>query len=236
MSKFLPLKGKTIKSNSYGYFRVIDINSKYAEIVFIRTGFKSIVSPQSAANGSVKDKLYPSLYGVGYIGDGIYKSGSRGKAFKVYTTWKDMLRRCYSKESLLKHPTYKNVSVCIDWHNFQNFAHWYYENYPSDGNSYDLDKDKLSNGAFKVYSSRSCCFILCPENVEVSQAKSCKLISPEGVVFDVFNVSKFCRENGLHQGHITAVSNGKLKSYKGWSNYKITDRQIDELITAKGAW
>lgn len=56
-------------------------------------------------------------------------------------------------------------------------------------------------------------------NVEYSQAKSCKLISPDGEVVDVFNFAKFARENGLSNGKISALLNGERKQHKGWRAY-----------------
>ena len=237
MSKFLSLKGKTIKSKSYGYFKVIDINSKYADIVFIKTGFKLRTKPVLASKGSVKDKLYPSIHGVGYVGDGDYKTGSFGVANKAYCTWIGMIKRCYASYSSVKTPSYGNVSVCSSWHNFQNFADWYYKNYPSDGGYYELDKDKNAVGGVKVYSPYTCEFLTPSENVEVSQAKRCLLKSPEGEIFDVFNLSSFCRCKSLHQGHMNAVTNGKHKHHKGWVSLKyedLTDEMIDKLNTEHG--
>lgn len=239
MSKYLPLKGSTIKSRSYGYFKVVNINSKYAEIIFIKTGFRAKVQTHSASKGTVKDKLHPSLYGVGFVGDGEHKTGSFGVASKVYNTWKDMIRRCYSADREAKTPSYKNVSVCLEWHNFQNFAEWYHNNYPSDGGYYELDKDKGSIGGFKAYSPYTCEFISAGENVEVSQAKRCILKSPENDIFDVFNLSRFCKLRSLHQGHMNAVTKGKLKQHKGWTSLSyddISDEDKTKIINAKEAW
>lgn len=54
------------------------------------------------------------------------------------------------------------------------------------------------------------------QNVERSQGKLCKLISPKGEIVNVKNLTRFARDNDLQQSHITNVSNGKRKSHKGW--------------------
>lgn len=55
-----------------------------------------------------------------------------------------------------KHPTYQEVVVCEEWHNFQNFAKWYYENYYEvNGERMELDKDILYKNN-KVYSPETC--------------------------------------------------------------------------------
>ncbi|ALY07069.1 hypothetical protein VmeM32_00078 [Vibrio phage vB_VmeM-32] len=71
-----------------------------------------------------------------------------------------MLGRCYDSKIQEKQPTYIDCSVCDEWHYFQNFATWYYDNYPKDGISekYQLDKDLKVNGN-KIYSPETCLFV-----------------------------------------------------------------------------
>lgn len=106
----------------------------------------------SAKEGSVKYPFHPSVYSVGYIGVGTY---SYTLDTKAHITWNNMLRRCYSLRYQELHPTYKGVTVCKEWHNFQSFADWFTDNY-RDG--WHLDKDLLS-GDVKVYSPETCVFI-----------------------------------------------------------------------------
>lgn len=59
--------------------------------------------------------------------------------------------RCYDVKYSKKHPTYKDCTVCEEWHNFQTFAKWFDENYYEIENTImDLDKDILKNGN-KIY-------------------------------------------------------------------------------------
>lgn len=102
--------------------------------------------------GEIKNKLYPSIYNVGYEGVGIYSSK---KYPIIYTKWTDTLKRCYSISTQERQPTYKNCSVDERWHNFQNFAKWFEHNYKE---GYELDKDILIKGN-KVYSPETCCFV-----------------------------------------------------------------------------
>lgn len=97
----------------------------------------------------------PSVYGVGYIGEGEYNIREEGKALKVYILWKGMLERCYSKRYQSLYPTYIGCSVDEQWHNFQIFAQWFYDNYEE---GFELDKDILIKGN-KIYSSETCCFV-----------------------------------------------------------------------------
>jgi len=45
-------------------------------------------------SGRIKNPYHKSLYGVGYIGQGIYSSKNN---VKIYRTWSNILKRCYDK-------------------------------------------------------------------------------------------------------------------------------------------
>lgn len=73
----------------------------------------------------------------------------------AYETYCAMFRRCYSKNSLIKNPTYENCSVCNEWMKFSSFLVWWKNNYIE---NYNLDKDILFVGN-KVYSPNKCIYI-----------------------------------------------------------------------------
>ncbi|CAH9016153.1 putative DNA-binding domain protein [Vibrio phage 466E53-1] len=93
-----------------------------------------------------------SVYGVGQFGIGPY---SKSKDRMAYNRWKGMLQRCYDDKYLENKPSYNDCFVCDEWFNFQNFAKWFYENYPQDGNDYHLDKD------LKVIRNKECSPSMC---------------------------------------------------------------------------
>lgn len=110
-------------------------------------------------NGQISCPYERRTYCVGYLGEGEYKSRENGKKTKVYNTWCHMLERCYDKKYQEKSPTYKDCKVSEEWHNFQNFAKWYYENfYEIEGEGMELDKDILIKHN-KIYSSETCIFV-----------------------------------------------------------------------------
>ena len=111
--------------------------------------------------GNVKNPMTPSVFGVGFIGIGRFKSvDENGKITKCYKVWESMLQRCYDPKYQEKFPTYVGCSVCEEWHNFQVFAEWYYENYYEFGSNelMALDKDILKKGN-KIYSADNCVFV-----------------------------------------------------------------------------
>lgn len=109
---------------------------------------------------SVKSNLYvPSVLGIGYRGEGEFKTSVNGKHTKIYQSWKGMLSRCYSTSNLKRNPCYLDKQVCKEWHNFQVFSQWMSENYnPETMKGWHLDKDILVKGN-KIYSPETCCFV-----------------------------------------------------------------------------
>jgi len=154
-------EGDVYTTNFSGDLEVVEyIHSKCILIRFLLTGFTKEVRADHIRNGTIKDPLNPTVHGVGYIGVGTYRAHTSGKGSKEYKTWTGMLERCYSPKSLETHPSYHDCTVHIDWHNFQNFANWFEDNYIA---GMHLDKDKLIEGN-REYSPDACCFITQKEN------------------------------------------------------------------------
>lgn len=104
-------------------------------------------------SGSVKNPYHKTMYNMGYVGEGKYKTTINKKVTSSYGVWTSLLRRCYSGNNV----NYLNCSVDERWLNFQNFAEWYENNYPKKVD-FELDKDILVKGN-KVYSPETCCFV-----------------------------------------------------------------------------
>jgi hypothetical protein len=147
-------------------------------------------------------------YGIGYMGDGKYKSKDENKKkTKAYNTWSHMLRRCYDPYFLNEHPTYIDCYVCEEWHNFQNFAKWFYENYyECNDEQMQLDKDILIKGN-KIYSPNTC--ILVPKRINCLFTKSdaSRGEYPIGVYY------KF-KKVGQYEYHYLEVSCSVMKNGK----------------------
>ena len=152
--------GKEFETNKCGKCVVVDYKGAYDVLVKFENS-NVIVSCQldNLRKGKVLNPFHPTFEGVGYMGVGKYSSVDT----KPYNLWKNMLERAYNPRSHAKRPTYKDTTVCEEWHNFQNFAEWCYGQKffgmrDKDGASYHLDKDLLVEGN-KVYSPETCCFI-----------------------------------------------------------------------------
>lgn len=103
-----------------------------------------------------KNKL---VYGVG-VNDADYpvtrkENGKTVWRCRYYGVWNDMLKRVYSDKYKQKRPTYKDVTVCEEWHSFMCFRSWMMT---QDWEGKQLDKDILVLGN-KVYSPNVCVFV-----------------------------------------------------------------------------
>jgi hypothetical protein len=158
-------------------FRIIEcINKKNCTVMFEDGTIVYNREYSDLRNGKVKNPNKPILFGVGYIGIGKYGSSHSRKKEASYQCWCDLLKRCYSTEGN-KFVTYKDVTVCVEWHNFQNFAQWFEENYEE---GYQLDKDILVKEN-KIYSPETCCFVPKEINILFTTSRSDKGMYPIGV-------------------------------------------------------
>lgn len=202
--------GDRYNTNNYGELEVIGyVNANNVLVRFADTGCYRSATADHIRNGKVKDYYKPNVYGVGYIGVGAYKSSTHPHAYKC---WTRMMARCYCQDYQKRNKTYIGCKVSEHWHNFQNFAEWFYDNY-DDG--LHLDKDILGDG--KLYSEKTCKFVTQYENVNHALSMNYKFISPDGSIVEIYNLAEFCRNNGLSNSCMGAVWNGTRNKHKGWT-------------------
>jgi hypothetical protein len=118
------------------------------------------VYEQNFRSGNVHNPYNRRVFGVGYVGDGPYLSKKPGnKKYPEYQTWSNMIMRCYRDTYQATHTSYIGCSVDPEWHDYQNFAKWWNENfYTIPGERMDFDKDLLFKGN-RVYAPEKCCII-----------------------------------------------------------------------------
>lgn len=127
-------------------------------IKFLETNEMINTNYSNFKSKKVKSRQIPSICGVGIV-DLERTVDKNGIRFDSYIRWKSMLQRCYNKKIEESIPTYKNITVCKEWHNYSNFKKWYDENYYEiDGEKMHLDKDILFKGN-KIYSPDTCVFV-----------------------------------------------------------------------------
>lgn len=200
-------KAKKKHGDKYDYSKVVYIDSKTpVEIICKRHGsFLSIPRTHLKGCGCEKCAIIDKrrlILGVGKNDVDIFMNHD-----KPYILWNGMLARCYNPKILQKKPTYKDVSVCDDWHYFSNFLKWYKEKGIWYRNGWELDKDILIKGN-KVYSPQTCCFVPKEINSLLTNRKSRRGENPIGVSF-IKSKNKFVA---------TIAINGKNKTLGHYNN------------------
>ena len=152
----------SINISNEGYeMKIIEYNGVRNIIIEFQDEYKAKITTnyQCFKDGNVKNPFHKSLYGVGYYGVGKYKSRDNNQESIIYKYWRSMINRCYNPYYINKELSYIDCYVCEEWHNFQNFAKWYEENYYEVLNEVmQLDKDILIKGN-KIYSPSTCIFV-----------------------------------------------------------------------------
>ena len=109
-------------------------------------GLKSIAHRRLVYGIGINDADYVTFY-INEFGKGVN--------CPFYTTWKNMLKRCYSEKTRKKYPTYKECTVCDEWLLFSNFRLWMEA---QEWIGLHLDKDIIGGGE-REYSPEFCAFI-----------------------------------------------------------------------------
>lgn len=147
--------------------KIIKYNSAHDIVVEFQDKYKSTAhtSYELFLSGEVRNPYYPSVLGVGIIGNKCQTHNGK-KPTKEYYAWKNMLCRCFDDNEKKRHKEYQDVTCCDEWLLFENFYEWLHsqENFNKwiNENGWDVDKDILFKGN-KIYSPETCC--LAPTSV-----------------------------------------------------------------------
>lgn len=141
-----------------------------------------------------------------------------------YIKWCGMLKRCYSVKFLEKNLTYKNCTVCNEWHLFSNFKSWMET---QDWENKHLDKDLLvcSN---KVYSPKTCCFVTREINQFLTKSNNSRGSYPLGVSY---MVKQKDRPSVRAKPFISMISKGGVSNFLGY--YETPEQAHREWQKAK---
>lgn len=155
--KRIVLENNTFTNNRGEYFSVLEyLGSNRYLIKFESNGYICIARGDRIREGRPENPFTPIFKGVGYMGSGKYNSGGVGR--EAYLRWSAIWRRIQEPDLF---PSYADCSLDPDWHNFQNFAEWYY-NTPYNRKDWQIDKDILVPGN-RVYSADTC--VMVPDEI-----------------------------------------------------------------------
>lgn len=152
-------KGYRSETNKFGAFEIME-RTKENGIIIKFDGFPDLIKVTSTQikRCSIRNFNIKTIRGVACLGYGIYSKSTHPKLYNLFSS---MISRVYNDEYQGSN-NYKDVTVCDEWLNFQNFSKWVSENY-GDGNDgelvgLDLDKD-LKGVNNKQYNPEHCVMI-----------------------------------------------------------------------------
>ena len=149
----LKYENTIFKTNMCGDCIVVEYRgAKDVTVRFEDTGFETTVAMYSLQKGEVKDRLKPSFYGVGVVGEAFVKND------QMYNTWMCMLNRCYGATHTKKNSPYKDCSVSENFKYYPYFKEWCNKQIGFGNKGWALDKDILVKGN-RVYSEDTCCLV-----------------------------------------------------------------------------
>ncbi len=206
--------GARFETQLYGFIKVVEYkNITNVTVEFEVTGYRVTTTGHQIFSGSVKDKLAKTVCGVGFLGDGKYTGSHENR--KPYLIWRSMLHRCYITTD--HHCTYADCTVVDEWHNFQNFAKWYDENYPHGECGYELDKDIKVKGN-RVYGPETCLFVTKERNLSEKTVPVSLMNGVTGEIFHFSSTTKAAAGTGMSAAQVSRLSRerrGKCSS-GGW--------------------
>ena len=208
--------------------KLITYNSADSVLVEFQDEYKAIVhtSYKNFKSGDVKNPYYPSVAGVGMIGNK-YPAIVNKKYTIEYATWLHMLSRCYYINSTTKNrPTYDECKVCDEWLIYDNFYEWLHsqENFDKWTTFYKgaLDKDILIKGN-KIYRPEACCLVPLKVNGLFVKKDASRGNYPIGVRIKNYNkyirYAAFCHTN-KKQRFLGEYPTPEDAFYLGYKPYK----------------
>ena len=160
--------GVVCKSKSFGDFKIVEYKG-YNNVVieFLETGYRKSCDAKEVKTGSVKDKLLPTVLGVGIVGDK-YKTKVDGKHTKEYSIWRGLFKRCYDEKFHKNNITYVECEVVGNFIYYDKFFDWCNKQIGFGVDGFEIDKDLLIKGN-KYYSEDFCVFL--PKEINTALTK-----------------------------------------------------------------
>lgn len=193
-------EGEIFKTHNYGDLVITNyVSSREVYVKFVKTGYETVTNFGNIKKGIVRDKLLPSVHGVGIVGN--EPTSLCGKDVKEYMVWCGMLRRCYSENCHLSQPTYKDCTTSNNFNYYPYFKEWCDKQVGFGNEGWHLDKDILVKGN-KIYSEDTCCFVPREINGLFTLRKNWRGDHPIGVCYNKTNnkfIAQICRGNGFQE-------------------------------------
>ena len=190
--------GEVYENNVGLKFVVIEYNGcNDVKVKFVDSSYTTFSTTCSIRSGSVKDKMSPSVYGVGVVG--VNSISTNQKPHQEYVFWNSMLQRCYDLSYKLKRPTYIGCTSSNNFKYYPYFKDWCNKQVGFGNKGWCLDKDILVKGN-KLYSEDTCCFVPREINSLFALSGNSRGLNPIGVQFNLEegNYSARVSRDGKH--------------------------------------
>ena len=153
--------GDIFSTNAGGEVEVVEYRGALEVVVkhLDKWGHEDVVQTDLLRKGVVKNPYKPSVFGKGFMGVGKYRASSApSRQSPAYKAWVGLIRRTYEPSYLSSGRNIYGSTVCEEWHNFQNFAEWFYNEPNSDNPEFRLDKGMRVWGG-RLYSPETCSYV-----------------------------------------------------------------------------
>ena len=190
--------GEVYENNVGLKFVVIEYNGcNDVKVKFVDSSYTTFSTTGNIRSGSVKDKMSPSVYGVGVVG--VNSISTNQKPHQEYVFWNSMLQRCYDLSYKLKRPTYIGCTSSNNFKYYPYFKDWCNKQVGFGNKGWCLDKDILVKGN-KLYSEDTCCFVPREINSLFALSGNTRGLNPIGVQFNLEegNYSARVSRDGKH--------------------------------------
>ena len=190
--------GEVYENNVGLKFVVIEYNGcNDVKVKFVDSSYTTFSTAGNIRSGSVKDKMSPSVYGVGVVG--VDSISTNKKPHQEYVFWNSMLQRCYDLSYKLKRPTYIGCTSSNNFKYYPYFKDWCNKQVGFGNKGWCLDKDILVKGN-KLYSEDTCCFVPREINSLFALSGNTRGLNPIGVQYNLEegNYSARVSRDGKH--------------------------------------
>ena len=99
-----------------GYRRQGDLDVRFLDV----HGFiKYHTTYTNFKKGQIRNPYDRTAHGIGFNGEGPYKTGGTAFDTKAFSIWYAIINRCYYEKNREKYPAYEKCFMCEDWMNYQ---------------------------------------------------------------------------------------------------------------------